>query len=87
MSEAPFSNEISFSKVLQRIDDVTLMCEKRIVTLKKLATKPTRPVQTVTPEPAVPLQPNTGAPHLRHRKLSAQRVSNKMLIFTHRNAN
>jgi hypothetical protein len=51
------------------------MCEKRIVTLKKLATKPTRPIQTVTPEPAVPLQPNTGAPHLRHRKLSAQRVS------------
>jgi hypothetical protein len=65
----------SLSQVLQRIDDVTLMCEKRIVTLKKLATKPTRPVQTVTPEPAVPLQPNTGAPHLlRHRKGSAQRV-------------
>jgi hypothetical protein len=71
----------SFSiQVLQRIDDVRLMCEKRIVTLKKLATKPTRPVQTVTPEPAVPLQPNTGAPHLlRHRKTSIQRVSLKPL--------
>jgi hypothetical protein len=66
------------AQVLQRIDDVTLMCEKRIVTLKKLATKPTRPIQTVTPEPAVPLQPNTGAPHLlRNRKHSAQRVSLK----------
>lgn len=84
---------VSFSvQVLQRIDDVTLMCEKRIVTLKKLATKPTRPVQTVTPEPAVPLQPNTGAPHLlRHRKGSAQRVVSEnpllLVIETFRNAN
>ncbi|KAL1377168.1 hypothetical protein pipiens_001095 [Culex pipiens pipiens] len=46
-----------------RIDDVQLMCDKRSTTLKKLALKPPRPVQTVTPEPAVPLQPPGGAPH------------------------
>ncbi|KAH8234483.1 hypothetical protein KR038_012115, partial [Drosophila bunnanda] len=51
------------SQVLQRIDDVSLMCDKRIASLKKLALKPPRPVQQVTPEPAVPLQPLGGAPH------------------------
>uniref|UniRef100_A0A182FIB3 CRAL-TRIO domain-containing protein n=1 Tax=Anopheles albimanus TaxID=7167 RepID=A0A182FIB3_ANOAL len=51
------------SQVLQRIDDVQLMCDKRMTTLKKLTFKPPRPVQTVTPEPAVPLQPPGGAPH------------------------
>uniref|UniRef100_A0A182PZX4 CRAL-TRIO domain-containing protein n=1 Tax=Anopheles farauti TaxID=69004 RepID=A0A182PZX4_9DIPT len=51
------------SQVLQRIDDVQLMCDKRMTTLKKLTLKPPRPVQTVTPEPAVPLQPPGGAPH------------------------
>ncbi|XP_053965185.1 guanine nucleotide exchange factor DBS-like isoform X2 [Anastrepha ludens] len=56
------------SQVLQRIDDVSLMCDKRIASLKKLALKPPRPVQTVTPEPAVPLQPQGGAPHLLRRK-------------------
>ncbi|XP_058976082.1 guanine nucleotide exchange factor DBS isoform X11 [Musca domestica] len=56
------------SQVLQRIDDVSLMCDKRIASLKKLALKPPRPVQTVTPEPAVPLQPPGGAPHLLRRK-------------------
>ncbi|EDW31288.1 GL11039 [Drosophila persimilis] len=55
-------------KVLQRIDDVSLMCDKRIASLKKLALKPPRPVQQVTPEPAVPLQPPGGAPHLLRRK-------------------
>uniref|UniRef100_A0A1A9V230 Guanine nucleotide exchange factor DBS-like spectrin-like domain-containing protein n=1 Tax=Glossina austeni TaxID=7395 RepID=A0A1A9V230_GLOAU len=54
--------------VLQRIDDVSLMCDKRIASLKKLALKPPRPVQTVTPEPAVPLQPPGGAPNLLRRK-------------------
>ncbi|XP_020815342.1 guanine nucleotide exchange factor DBS-like [Drosophila serrata] len=49
-------------QVLQRIDDVSLMCDKRIASLKKLALKPPRPVQQVTPEPAVPLQPLGGAP-------------------------
>ncbi|XP_017837139.1 guanine nucleotide exchange factor DBS isoform X3 [Drosophila busckii] len=55
-------------QVLQRIDDVSLMCDKRIASLKKLALKPPRPVQQVTPEPAVPLQPPGGAPHLLRRK-------------------
>ncbi|KAL5288825.1 MCF2L family protein [Megaselia abdita] len=56
------------SQVLQRIDDVSLMCDKRIATLKKLTIKPPpKPVQTVIPEPAVPLQPPIGAPHLRRR--------------------
>uniref|UniRef100_A0A1B0B5D5 Uncharacterized protein n=1 Tax=Glossina palpalis gambiensis TaxID=67801 RepID=A0A1B0B5D5_9MUSC len=44
------------------------MCDKRIASLKKLALKPPRPVQTVTPEPAVPLQPPGGAPNLLRRK-------------------
>lgn len=44
------------------------MCDKRIASLKKLALKPPRPVQEVTPEPAVPLQPPGGAPHLLRRK-------------------
>lgn len=61
------------------------MCEKGIATLKKLSSKPTRPVQSVQPEPAVPLQPNSGAPNLRrNRKNSAQRVSNmKKILFNH----
>ncbi|XP_055311339.1 guanine nucleotide exchange factor DBS isoform X6 [Sitodiplosis mosellana] len=62
------------SQVLQRIDDVSLMCEKRVVCLKKLALKPKRPVQQVIPEPGVPLQPPGGAPHpLRLRSKSQQR--------------
>ncbi|XP_055838288.1 guanine nucleotide exchange factor DBS isoform X2 [Episyrphus balteatus] len=56
------------TQVLQRIDDVSLMCDKRIASLKKLTLKPPRPVQTVTPEPAVPLQPPGGAPNLLRRK-------------------
>lgn len=43
-------------QVLQRIDDVTMMCDKRLSSLKRLTQKPPRPVQTVTPEPGVPLQ-------------------------------
>nr|XP_036234159.1 guanine nucleotide exchange factor DBS-like [Bactrocera oleae] len=62
------------SQVLQRIDDVSLMCDKRIASLKKLAVKPQRPVQTVTPEPAVPLQPQGGAPHLLRRKHKADLI-------------
>ncbi|XP_031630381.1 guanine nucleotide exchange factor DBS isoform X3 [Contarinia nasturtii] len=62
------------AQVLQRIDDVSLMCEKRVVCLKKLALKPKRPVQQVIPEPGVPLQPPGGAPHpLRLRSKSQQR--------------
>ncbi|KAJ6643250.1 hypothetical protein Bhyg_08208 [Pseudolycoriella hygida] len=57
-------NKHIIDKVLQRIDDVSLMCDKRLATLKKLALKPARPVQQVIPEPAVPLQPPGGAPHL-----------------------
>ncbi|XP_046621316.1 guanine nucleotide exchange factor DBS-like isoform X1 [Neodiprion virginianus] len=45
------------TQVLQRIDDVQLMCDKRIVALKQQLVKPTRPIQTVTPEPARPIQP------------------------------
>lgn len=32
------------------------MCEKKIIVLKQQLIKPARPVQTVTPEPAKPLQ-------------------------------
>ena len=49
------------------------MCDKRIASLKKLALKPPRPIQTVTPEPAVPLQPPGGAPHLLRRKHKVSR--------------
>lgn len=71
-------------QVLQRIDDVSLMCDKRVVSLKKLTLKPPRPVQQVIPEPAVPLQPPGGAPHLfRVRRTSqAQRVSTNQLFIS-----
>lgn len=73
-------------QVLQRIDDVSLMCEKRVVCLKKLALKPKRPVQQVIPEPGVPLQPSGvapgGAPHpLRMRKSQQLRVSALQFTF------
>ncbi|XP_012278425.1 guanine nucleotide exchange factor DBS isoform X1 [Orussus abietinus] len=45
------------TQVLQRIEDVSLMCDKRIMALKQQLLKPARPVQTVTPEPAKPIQP------------------------------
>jgi hypothetical protein len=51
-----FSCIIFILQVLQRIDDVSMMCEKRMTNLKRLTLKLPRPVQTVTPEPAVPLQ-------------------------------
>ncbi|CAH1103228.1 unnamed protein product [Psylliodes chrysocephalus] len=54
------------SQVVQRIEDVTMMCNKRVATLNKLAVKPNRPVQTVTPEPVVPRQP--GAPAPQHNR-------------------
>ncbi|XP_055603319.1 guanine nucleotide exchange factor DBS isoform X3 [Uranotaenia lowii] len=69
------------SQVLQRIDDVQLMCDKRVTTLKKLTIKPPRPVQTVTPEPAVPLQPPGGAPHPIFR---TRRSYNKIDSFSSR---
>ncbi|KAG5677173.1 hypothetical protein PVAND_006954 [Polypedilum vanderplanki] len=75
---------IILSQVLQRIDDVTLMCEKRISTLKKLASKPQRPVQTVQPEPAVPLQPKSDAPNLRNnKKKSTHEVSQYFSSFNY----
>ncbi|XP_069678460.1 guanine nucleotide exchange factor DBS [Periplaneta americana] len=55
------------TQVLQRIDDVSMMCEKRMTSLKRLTLKPPRPVQTVTPEPAIPIQqPPGGALHHSH---------------------
>uniref|UniRef100_T1JN60 Guanine nucleotide exchange factor DBS n=1 Tax=Strigamia maritima TaxID=126957 RepID=T1JN60_STRMM len=46
-------------QVLQRIEDVQMMCDKRKSSLKKMAVRPPRPVQPVVPEPALPLT----APH------------------------
>lgn len=61
-------------QVLQRIDDVSMMCEKRMTSLKRLTLKLPRPVQTVTPEPAVPLQqpPSVALDHSHnhHGKIS-----------------
>jgi hypothetical protein len=69
-----FNRIIVVLQVLQRIDDVSMMCEKRMTSLKRLTLKLPRPVQTVTPEPAVPLQqPPCGAPdhsHNHHGKTS-----------------
>lgn len=59
-------------QVLQRIDDVWLMCENYTATLKKLAAKSMRPVQQVIPEPAVPIQ--SGSP-LVIRRTKNQQVS------------
>jgi hypothetical protein len=62
-----FTCKVIVLQVLQRIDDVSMMCEKRMTSLKRLALKLPRPVQTVTPEPAVPFQqPSCGAPHYLH---------------------
>lgn len=54
-------------KVLQRIADVSSMCEKRLSSLQILVAK--KPVQTVTPEPGVPLQPAQNAPVLIKPKI------------------
>lgn len=56
------------------------MCDKRVTVLKKLTLKPPRPVQTVTPEPAVPLQPPGGAPHPIFR---TRRSYNKVRVLQH----
>ncbi|XP_015181196.1 PREDICTED: guanine nucleotide exchange factor DBS-like isoform X2 [Polistes dominula] len=45
------------TQVLQRIEDVSMMCDKRIMALKQQLIKPAKPVQPVTPEPVKPLQP------------------------------
>lgn len=42
-------------KVLQRIEDVRVMCDKRITNLRRLIAKPNRPIQPVNPEPAIPI--------------------------------
>ncbi|XP_076323895.1 guanine nucleotide exchange factor DBS isoform X2 [Tachypleus tridentatus] len=47
-------------QVLQRIEDVQMMCEKRKINLQKLVSRPPRPVQAVTPEPAVPFSLPSG---------------------------
>jgi len=51
-----------------------MMCEKRMTSLKRLTLKLPRPVQTVTPEPAIPLQqPPSEAldhSHNHHGKIS-----------------
>ncbi|XP_011505460.1 PREDICTED: guanine nucleotide exchange factor DBS-like [Ceratosolen solmsi marchali] len=45
------------TQVLQRIEDVSLMCDKRIMVLKQQLLKSTKPIQAVTPEITKPLQP------------------------------
>lgn len=72
-------------QVLQRIDDVSLMCEKRVACLKKLALKSKRPVQKVIPEPGVQLQPPGSAPHLLRLRKSQRRVSRIFSTFFHLN--
>ncbi|XP_065166036.1 guanine nucleotide exchange factor DBS-like isoform X2 [Atheta coriaria] len=56
------------TQVLQRLDDVSHMCDKRIQSLRKVTTPPPRPVQTVNPTsaPSMPRQPSIGAP-MPHR--------------------
>jgi len=42
------------TQVLQRLDDVTTMCDKRLASLKRYINKP-RPILSVNPEPAIPI--------------------------------
>lgn len=51
------------------------MCDKREAILKKHAARHQRPVQQVIPEPAVPLQPPGGAPHLFRMRPMHRNVS------------
>lgn len=59
------------------------MCDKRIATLQKLCIKPARPVQTVIPEPAVPIQPAGGAPYygVRTRAVRKKSISKEVLML------
>ncbi|CAH0388373.1 unnamed protein product [Bemisia tabaci] len=41
------------NQVVQRITDVTMMCEKKLASLKKLIIRPPKPVQHVIPEPVI----------------------------------
>ncbi|XP_017778682.1 PREDICTED: guanine nucleotide exchange factor DBS isoform X2 [Nicrophorus vespilloides] len=70
------------TQVLQRIYDVNLMCEKRISSLKKVTRRPPRPIQAVTPEPAVPRQPSIGAPipqkHHQKKKMDSSAGTNSI---------
>lgn len=58
-----------FLQVIQRIDDVSLMCENRIACLNKILTKPLRPIHSVSSEPGVPRQPQGGAPQPNRAEL------------------
>lgn len=65
----------SSSQVLQRIDDVSLMCDKRIISLKKMALKPPpRPVQTVT---AIPLSSSANNNQRNNNTKPSNRVSSQ----------
>ncbi|XP_060536985.1 guanine nucleotide exchange factor DBS-like isoform X3 [Cylas formicarius] len=66
------------SQVLQRIEDVSLMCDKRVSSLNKIAVRNKRPVQTVIPEPAVPRQPLMGAPQPTKAALKKAHTVSKM---------
>ncbi|XP_049825269.1 guanine nucleotide exchange factor DBS-like isoform X2 [Aethina tumida] len=57
------------TQVIQRIDDVSLMCENRIACLNKILTKPLRPIHSVSSEPGVPRQPQGGAPQPNRAEL------------------
>lgn len=59
------------------------MCDKRIMALKQQLIKPTRPVQTVTPEPVKPLQslPQTVKPSRVLKK--ANTMPKVILSFLH----
>lgn len=71
--------------MLQRLEDVSLMCNKHITSLNKLASKPKRPVQSVIPEPAVPRQPQIGAPQpsraVLKKAFTIPKVSHILYIF------
>ena len=56
-----FSFQSVVQSVLQRVEDVQEMCEKRRNSLKRLAAKINRPVQPVSPEPQIMGSPS--GPH------------------------
>lgn len=62
MQSATQETKALVTQVLQRVDDVWLMCGVKRAALQRAAARPARPVQQVPPQtPAPPAQPDTAA--------------------------
>ncbi|XP_065576219.1 guanine nucleotide exchange factor DBS-like isoform X3 [Artemia franciscana] len=60
-------------QVLKRVEDVQVMCSRRRSSLKKIISRPPKPIQPVTPEPAVPVNAVKPQELIRPRLRSASR--------------